>query len=334
MIPLPSPHDIGTSKPFACNAGGASQPDRAMKAEPVILDTDIGSDIDDTWALAALLHSPELKPLLITTTSGDTRYRAQVTTRLLEVAGRTDIPVGIGISHGTMEDRHRHQGPWVEGVDLDAYAGTLHKDGVGALIETIRSSPEPVTLISIAPSFNIARALEIAPEIAAKCHFVGMHGSIDRGYGPSSPPEPETNVRMDVPGFRKVLSAPWKSIRVTPLDTCGQVILEGQRFARIRESRHPVARACMENYRIWAKRVDWMSVDYEEERTSVLFDNVAVFMAYSEQFIEWECFPISVRDDGLTERATEGRPVKVAMRWNDLNAFNDHITRRILGDSQ
>jgi inosine-uridine nucleoside N-ribohydrolase len=303
-----------------------------MKPIPVILDTDIGSDIDDTWALAALLHSPELQPLLITTTSGDTVYRAQLTSRLLEVAHRTDIPLGIGLFHGTMEEQHRHQGPWAEGANLDAYRGPLHRDGVDALIRTVRSAKEPVTLISIAPSFNIAKALDIAPDIAAKCHFVGMHGSIDRGYGPTSPAEPETNVRMDVPGFRKVLAAPWLSIRITPLDTCGQVILDGSRFAQLRDSAHPVVRACMENYRIWAKRVDWMTVDYEEHRSSVLFDNVAVFMAYSTRFIDWECFPIEVSDDGMTRRAAQGRPVNVAMRWNDLDAFRDHITQRILGE--
>jgi len=303
-----------------------------MNPKPVILDTDIGSDIDDTWALAALLHSPELKPLLITTTSGDTLYRAEVTARFLEIAGRTDIPVGIGISHGKMKDEHRHQGPWVADYDLTGFPGTLHKDGVRALIETIRSAPEPVTLISIAPSFNIARALETAPDIAQKCHFVGMHGSIDRGYGPDSPPDPETNVRLDVPGFRKVLDAEWLSIRITPLDTCGQVVLDGEWFARIRESSHPVARACMENYRIWARRVDWMTVDFEEEKTSVLFDNVAVFMAYSDTYIGWETFPIRVSEDGLTERAAEGRPVQVAMHWTDFDAFKEHITERILNE--
>jgi len=304
-----------------------------MKKTPIILDTDIGSDIDDTWALAALIHSPELETLLVTTTTGDTRYRACVTAKFLEVAGRTDIPVGVGLFQGEMEDRHRHQGPWVEGYQLSDYPGKVYEDGVQALIETIRAQDGPVSLISIAPCPNIGKALELAPDIAQKCHFVGMHGSIDEGYGPGSPPEPETNVRVDVPAFRKVLQADWLSMRITPLDTCGRVTLKGENYARIKASQHPVAKACMENYRIWAKRVDWMTVDYEEERTSTLFDNVAVYMAYADELLEWDKIRISSTDEGITVRDPEGREVEVAMRWKDMAAFEAHITERILGES-
>ena len=62
---------------------------------PVILDTDIGDDIDDTWALAMLLNSPELDLKLVVTEEGNTPSRAKIAARLLEIAGRTDVPVGI-----------------------------------------------------------------------------------------------------------------------------------------------------------------------------------------------------------------------------------------------
>jgi len=64
---------------------------------PVIFDTDIGSDIDDTWALMFLLKSQELKPKLILTETGNTTYRAKIVAKILERAGYSDIPVGIGI---------------------------------------------------------------------------------------------------------------------------------------------------------------------------------------------------------------------------------------------
>lgn len=70
-----------------------------MNKIPVILDTDIGTDIDDTWALAMLLNCPELEPRLINTVSGDTPYRAHLTAKFLQAAGRTDIPIGIGIGN-------------------------------------------------------------------------------------------------------------------------------------------------------------------------------------------------------------------------------------------
>src|SRR5438132_355466 len=63
---------------------------------PVILDTDIGDDIDDTWALAMLLRSPELDLKLVTTANGKAEYRAKLIARLLTVAKRTYVPIGLG----------------------------------------------------------------------------------------------------------------------------------------------------------------------------------------------------------------------------------------------
>jgi purine nucleosidase len=64
--------------------------------EKVIIDTDIGDDIDDAFALALALHSPELQILGVTTTFGDTELRAKLARRLLDAAGRQDIPVFAG----------------------------------------------------------------------------------------------------------------------------------------------------------------------------------------------------------------------------------------------
>jgi inosine-uridine nucleoside N-ribohydrolase len=152
---------------------------------PVILDTDIGDDIDDTWALALLLKSPELDVKLVVSDRGDTVYRAKVIARLLEVAGRTDIPVGIGVRES---DNGGRQAAWVADYDLASYPGTVHADGVAALIETIMKSPQPMTLICIGPVPNIRVALERRPEIANRARFVGMHGSVRKGY--NGGPEP------------------------------------------------------------------------------------------------------------------------------------------------
>ena len=64
-------------------------------AIPVILDTDIGSDIDDTWALAMLMRCPELDLKMVLTETADTTYRAALTAKFLTVAGRDDVPIAI-----------------------------------------------------------------------------------------------------------------------------------------------------------------------------------------------------------------------------------------------
>jgi inosine-uridine nucleoside N-ribohydrolase len=104
------------------------------KSVPVILDTDIGADIDDTWALVMLLHSPELDVKLI---SADSEYGAAIVARILEVSRRSlDIPVSIGKSRGPEYNRQRK---WVESFDLAKYPGLINHDGPGAIIHLTRS---------------------------------------------------------------------------------------------------------------------------------------------------------------------------------------------------
>lgn len=297
-----------------------------MKKIPVILDTDIGTDIDDTWALVMLLNSPELDVKLITTVSGDTYYRAKIVAKFLEIAERTDIPIGIGM--GNPKDSLNFQEPWIKDFDLDRYKGKLY-DGVDAIVDTIKNSKEPVTIISIGIATNIAKALEISPDIVKKSRFVGMHGSIYKGYGGKEGRDPEANVRYDVPSIRKVFSSNFLDKIITPLDTCGIVKLEGERYEKILKSQKPMVRAIIENYRIWAKLVTWMKVDYEDFCSTTLFDTVAIYLAYSQDFLEIESIRLKVTDDGLTIPSNNGDEIRVALRWKNLNAFLDHLVDRI-----
>jgi len=302
---------------------------------PVILDTDIGSDIDDTWALAMLLESPELDLKLIVTACGDTHYRARLTAKFLEVAGRTDVPIGIGISDPDGEQyEQKFQEPWLAGFNVDEYKGRIHENGVQALLDVIDESPETVTINSIAATTNIARALELRPEIARKCRFVGMHGSINLGWHGTPGAIAETNVRLDVPAFRKVLAAPWLEKIITPLDTCGLVILDRERFQRIRQAQKPLLKALIENYEIWAQRVTWFKVEYTQTRSSTLFDTVAVYLAYSNEFLRIQSLNLAVDDSGLTLLDPAGQAVQVALEWRDYEAFCDHLLARLNRASQ
>jgi len=298
-----------------------------MNKIPVILDTDIGTDIDDTWALAMLLNCPELDPRLINTVSGDVTYRAHLTAKFLQAAGRTDIPIGIGIGHA--EGSLNFQQPWLEGFDLDSYPGTIYPDGVQAMLEVIAASPQPVTVISIGVATNIARALEKNPDIASKCCFVGMHGSIYIGYDGKPGAVPEANVRYDVESLRKVFAAPWQEKIITPLDTCGLVTLEGERYRQVYRSPNPALRALIENYETWARLVTWTKIDDTQNRSSTLFDTVAIYLAYSFDLVEMEKIRLRISDDGLTLPDPAGDDVLAALRWRDLDGFYDHLLERL-----
>jgi inosine-uridine nucleoside N-ribohydrolase len=287
----------------------------------VVVDTDIGSDIDDTWALAMLLRCPELDVRLVVSCTNDTTYRAALIARLHEVAGRTDIPVGIGVRQ---KDRPEPQAAWVEGYDVGSYPGPLHRDGVGALIDAVRASPRPVTLLCIGPLTNIAEALRRAPDVASRCRFVGMHGSIRRHRDGGIGAIAEYNVKQEVRACQEVFDAPWLEMTITPLDTCGQVRLRGARYRVIAESPDPLLRAVIENYRLWLKG----KPDLE---SSVLFDTVAVRLAWSTRFLRMEDMGIRVTDDGFTVPDPGRRRVHVALDWTDMDGFEADLVARLTG---
>jgi len=287
---------------------------------PVILDTDIGGDIDDTWALVMMLKSSELDVKLVTTDTGNTTYRAKVLAKMLEVAERTDIPIGVGIH---ISDDAGPQEPWVKDYDLSSYPGTVYQDGVDALIRTIMDSPEPITLVCIGPVPNVGAALEREPRIAQKARFVGMHGSVRRGYNGSEEVTAECNVVNHTKDCQKVFTADW-DMTITPLDTCGIVKLEGDKYRAVYECEDPVTKALIENYRIWAKHSP-----VSERQSSTLFDTVAVYLSFSEELLVMEKLGIRVTDDGYTVIDEDAKVINCAMDWKDLSAFQDLLVKRL-----
>jgi inosine-uridine nucleoside N-ribohydrolase len=322
----------------------------------VVLDTDIGGDIDDTWALAMLLRCPELDLRLVTTVTGDTTYRARLAAGILSAAGRDDIPVGIGAA-STFPDGvpAQPQRRFADEVDLDGYRGTVHADGIAALIDCVMSSAEPVTIIAIGPMTNIGAALALEPAIAENARLVGMLGSV-RGVGSvlqghpdmGGGPVPEYNVQADVSACRAAFEAPWEST-ITPLDTCAEIVLRGERYQRVRAADSRLSKALLRNYQVWYETLlaastqflDGFSfidryfgdavadVPYWQRGSSVLFDTVAVYLAYDESLLNIERLPIALDDDGLMH-ITPGAPeLRVATSWRDRDKFENHLVDRL-----
>jgi len=295
---------------------------------PVIFDTDIGSDIDDTWALGMILKCPELDVRLITGDHGKQLYRAKLIGKFLERIGRTDIPIGIGKE--TDEKGEGPQADWVRDYDLGRYPGRVHRDGVQAIIDTILGSQERVTIVATGPIPNIAAALEREPRIARQARFIGMQGCIYKSHSSRKQPKAEHNVRANIDACRKVFTAPW-DVTIIPLDTSGFVRLRNEKYRRIWECGSPTVRAILENYRIWAKNVKWARISPEqlESRSTILFDTVAVYLAFSEELVKMERLPITVNNEGYTVVDPAGKPMNVATEWEDLAAFEDLLVERL-----
>ncbi len=296
---------------------------------PVILDTDIGTDIDDTWALAYLLRCPELDVRLITTTTGDTLERARLVARLLEVAGRTDIPIGVGVP---LEHAPFYQGEWVRGYALPDKPGRILPNAVQAIADVIRGSSTPVTVIGIGPLPNVAALLMQAPEVVQNSRFIGMYGSLRQGYFGSAEIPAEYNVRLYPHSCRKVFSTPW-DITITPLDTCGSVQLKSEKYQAVRNSPDPLVRAVIENYAVWTRHNQnplYRGFDPNVE-SSILFDLVPIYLAFSEAWVDIETLNLSVTEDGYTRIVDQGDLIRCATRWKDLAAFEDLVVARLTG---
>ena len=129
----------------------------------LVLDTDIGSDCDDTVALALALASPEVDLAAVTVVSGDVRLRGRVAAHLLALGGRTDVPVYAGC------ERPLGAGTFVwfghEGIELDGSRGQgalSDEPAVEALLRLFDGRGD-LELVTIGPLTNVAAALRAIP---------------------------------------------------------------------------------------------------------------------------------------------------------------------------
>ncbi len=304
---------------------------------PVVLDTDLCDDIDDTWAISLLLQSPELDCKLITTAVGNTEAKAKVVAKLLDRVGRTNIPVGIGIKQ---RDGSHQQTGWAEDYDLASYPGKIHKDGVQALIDTIMNSPTRITLIAIGPLPNVAEALRREPRIAEKADFVGMHGSVYVGYDGRGKPDAEYNIKQDVEAAKRVFTAPWP-MTITPLDTCGLVVLDGENYQKVLKRNSAITSNLLQNYRTWYKEglrprkeldepnLNRLVNDKLSHGSTTLFDTVAIYLAISKDLVVMERVPLRITDDGFTRVENGAKAVDCAVKWKSLDGYESWLADRL-----
>jgi inosine-uridine nucleoside N-ribohydrolase len=157
-----------------------------------------------------------------------------------------------------------------------------------------------------------------------------MDGSVRLGYGGSKKPEAEWNVKAAPAAAQRGLSAPW-DITITPLDTCGLVTLDGARYQRVLQARGTVPATIIENYRIWSKAGG--KAAEAEHHSSILYDPVAVYLSFNQQFCKMERLGIRVTDAGFTVIDDQAKPMNVATEWKDLDGFRDLLVNRLCGSA-
>ena len=287
--------------------------------ELAILDTDIGDDIDDAFALALLLRSPEVKLLGITTAYGDTGLRARLTDRYLAAVHRNDIPVAVG-------RQTTHSNVFSQAAYARQEPEHTHPEAVKFMLDQIKSHPGQITLIAIGPLVNVQDAIARDPATFRKLkRVVMMGGSVYRGYGLDAdgkpkPPEPEWNIDRDPEGAMALLAS-GVPIYMMPLDST-QVPLEGPKRERIFAAGSPLTDQLTLLYHQWMGGTD------NHSPTPTLFDPVAAAYAIQPELCPMTPLRLQVDEKGST-RPVEGAPNANVCLKSDEEAFLKLLLDRV-----
>ncbi|PFH09947.1 inosine-uridine nucleoside N-ribohydrolase [Collimonas sp. PA-H2] len=299
-----------------------AQAAHAAAAEQVIVDTDIGDDIDDAFAVALLLNSPGFEILGFTTAWGDTGLRAQLLERLLRETGHGEIPVARGIATTSMTPFT--QARWAQRGSSPAQA----PPAVDFLLQQIRLHPGQITLIALGPLTNIGAAITRDPATFRQLkRVVLMGGSVRAGYRKSEyvaprPPDKEYNIAADIPAAQKLFTS-GAPIVMMPLDSTQVRLDEAERNALFGHG-SPLTDALTLLYHQWTDSYQpWAS------NTPTLFDVVPVAYLADRRICPTTAMHIVVDREGYTREEAGAANAEVCLA-PDKPLFFDLFMQRLL----
>jgi purine nucleosidase len=203
----------------------------------LVLDTDIGTDVDDCLALALILGSPELRLEGVTCVYGDVLLRARMVLKLLRLSGRTDIPVMVGATQPLLGlvpiYWGGHEGDGLLGPE-DAEVAPAPEHAVDYIVRTVMEQPGQIHLLAIGPLTNIALALLREPLLAQRVAHLTIMGGALRGPDSLELGYVEHNIRCDPEAAHIVLNS-GAPITLVPLDVTTQVQVRTDGVRRIRD---------------------------------------------------------------------------------------------------
>jgi purine nucleosidase len=255
-----------------CGQMQAQGQEQRNEKRKIIIDQDAaGPAGTDQQSMLLLIQSPQTQVLGITVVTGDQWLHEEVahTLRMLELIGRTDIPVMLGAEYPLVrrkQDTEQWEQQYGSVPWLGAWTPRLYhpsdelgempegkpttkpseEDAAHFLIRTVRKFPHEVTIYAGGPMTNLALAISIDPEFASLAkELVFMGASFNpRTDDPefTNAPTHEFNLWFDPEAAHIVLSAPWKKIICTPVDISVKTRLAADLIDRIKKSDSPAAR--------------------------------------------------------------------------------------------
>jgi purine nucleosidase len=272
----------------------------------IILDTDLamgapGSDIDDGFALALALADPGIVVDLVTTVGGnsDVVTSTRLTRELLEVLGRSDVPV-------------------VQGATAD--------EGAAAeIVRRVRAEPGELTIVAIGPLTNLARALELDPEVALAAREIVVMGGVFLEQTNVAAMPGEYNFWCDPDAAQAVMESGAR-LRLVGLDVTRRVRLtradadelaRGGEFGRI-------AAAATHGWIDFQERVK--PHEELEQGSCALHDPLAVAVVTRPDLVTWTDAHVAVETAG---RFTRGVAVADLLMWENPPTPNCRIATAV-----
>jgi len=270
-----------------------------MAPKKVILDTDIGSDVDDALALALVVKAPELELAGVTTVYGDVDLRARMARKLLLLAGKPEVPVCAGIRLPLLRRRevwwagHEGQG-LLDEADRDLPYDRRH--AVDFIIETARANPGQITLLPIGPLTNVAAAITREPRLPELLAGIVLMGGVVRAYDGLSLPWAEHNIRCDPEAASIVFGSGARTMMV-PLDVTMRVTIDRVGLERVRAGGTPFHLAVADQLARYPR--------FSSTGSTYTHDPLAVAVAIDPTFCHREALHVQVEIlGGLTTGAT------------------------------
>jgi inosine-uridine nucleoside N-ribohydrolase len=307
----------------------------------LVLDTDIGSDCDDTVALALALASPEIDLAAVTVVSGDVRLRGRIAAHLLALGGRGEVPVFAGCA------RPLGSGTFVwfghEGIELGGTRGAgavSSEPAVDALLRLFDGRGD-LELVTIGPLTNVAAALRRDPGLARRVSRLTAMGGFLSGTAPDGRPLPQAvdyNLCGDPEAAATVFAAAIP-IRLVPIDVTLRVWLDERDAAALAADPRPIGPAVARALRAWApiQRDGFagLGAPVPDGAVSFLHDPLALACAHDESFCGFdELDLLPTRDAGLFRLGpcAPNTPCAVRVRVAtavDAPRFMGHVRRRL-----
>jgi purine nucleosidase len=272
-----------------------AMPPRPPSPVPVVLDTDIGTDIDDAYSLAMILESPQLRLRAVTTVSGDAAARARIAAKMLAVSGHPEIPVAAG----AQDKRDAFaQAQWAANYHG---ANLVSTGAVQLLKQAIEREHGRAVILAIGPLTNIAALLRQYPGDKPLIHTIAlMGGSIARGYTPGSAPVPEYNVAADAAAAQAVFAS-GIPIAMAPLDVTAQLQLTARERADLDALDTPLTEALRQLYTLWdTSHIPWAPRDSDGHAIPTLHDAMAVALLTEPSLCQQARVHVVVTTEGKT----------------------------------